>query len=48
MSFAISDLYGEGVSDCCYANVIDPRCEGLSGFCTRCKEHCGIVEEGEA
>lgn len=37
----ISDLYEDGVSNCCGALVLTPD------VCTDCKEHCGI-EDGDA
>lgn len=39
----ISDVTGEGVSNCCGAKVYSPS--GDWAICFDCKEHCDIVEE---
>lgn len=45
MSTELSDLYASGVSNCCYAAVLDPSGEEMEGICRDCGEHCGIEDE---
>ena len=44
MSTELSDLYAEGMSNCCSAAVIDPSGENIEGVCKDCSEHCGVVK----
>lgn len=45
MSIELSDIYSDGMSNCCSASVINPSGEGNEGVCNDCKEHCSIVRE---
>ena len=45
MSWDISDIYDDGMSNCCSAAVINPSGEGIEGVCADCQEHCTIVIE---
>jgi len=44
MSFEISDMYTEGISDCCGDMVIG---DGEEGTCKRCGEHCSAIVEDD-
>lgn len=42
MSVEITDLYADGVSNCCGAAVLDPSGNDEEGICHQCGEHCGV------
>lgn len=43
MSTELLDMYASGMSNCCFASVIDLSGEEKEGLCTDCGEHCEIV-----